>query len=552
MSIKFLKSVEDYPRLVYNDKWYYLPLITRKVAANVSPAARKTMFAKVNSLGLLGIDGFKVTVEVDLSGGLPKFDIVGLPDTAVKEAKDRVRSAIKNSGFDYPVSRITVNLAPADIKKEGPIYDLPILVGILLASEQIKKIPKNACFIGALSLNGDVSEINGVLPMAIKAKESGYDKIFVPFANAAECRIIEGIQAYAVRNVRELADYLSGKGEFTEVETVPYTFVEQSEEWEDFADVKGQFDARRALEIAAAGGHNVLMVGSPGSGKSMLAKRIPSILPDMTFEEAIEATKIHSIAGELPADTEILHKRPFRSPHHTISPIGLSGGGSVIKPGEISLAHNGVLFLDELPEFTRQAMEILRQPMEDGKITISRVSGTVTYPSRFMTVAAMNPCKCGYYGHPKKRCTCPPHAAEKYMAKISYPLLDRFDIHVDVQSVEYDALSSKEKGESSADIKKRVNKARAIQLRRFAETNIVCNAQMSPSQTRRFCLLTSEAQNALKLAFEKLGLSARAYDKVLRVSKTIADLDGSDIIDTAHILEAVQYRSLDRKYWKKI
>ena len=510
------------------------------------------MFAKVDSLGLQGIDGFKVTVEVDLSGGLPKFDIVGLPDTAVKESKDRVRSAIKNSHFTYPVSRITVNLAPADTKKEGPIYDLPILIGILLASEQLKAIPDKSCFIGALSLNGDVSAINGVLPMAIKAKEEGFENIFVPFENAAECRIIEGVNAYAVKNVRELVAFLQGDAPLEKVKTVAYTFLENDPNLEDFADVKGQFDARRALEIAAAGGHNVLMVGSPGSGKSMLAKRIPSILPDMTFEEAIETTKIHSIAGELPTDTEILHRRPFRSPHHTISPIGLSGGGSVIKPGEISLAHNGVLFLDELPEFTRQAMEILRQPMEDGKITISRVSGSITYPSRFMTIAAMNPCKCGYYGHPTKRCTCPPHAAEKYISKISYPLLDRFDIHVDVQSVEYDALADKKPGESSAEIKKRVNKAREIQLQRLADTEIVCNAQMSPSQTRKYCILTDEAQQTLKLAFEKLGLSARAYDKVLRVSRTIADLDGCDMIENSHILEAVQYRSLDRKYWKKV
>lgn len=510
------------------------------------------MFSKVNSLGLQGIDGFKVAVEVDLSSGLPKFDIVGLPDTAVKESKDRVRSAIKNSGFTYPVSRITVNLAPADTKKEGPIYDLPILVGILLASEQINRIPENSCFIGALSLNGEISKINGVLPMVIKAKEEGFENIFVPYGNAAECRIVEGINSYAVKNIKELAAFFRNEGELTKVETVEYRFFENDADFEDFEDVKGQFDARRALEIAAAGGHNVLMVGSPGSGKSMLAKRIPSILPDMTFDEAIEATKIHSIAGELSSDTEILHRRPFRSPHHTISPVGLSGGGTVIKPGEISLAHNGVLFLDELPEFSRQAMEILRQPMEDGKITISRVTGTITYPSRFMTIAAMNPCKCGYYGHPKKRCTCPPHAAEKYISKISYPLLDRFDIHVDVQSVEYEELSSKEKGECSADIKKRVNDARVIQLRRFEGTNIVCNAQMSPAQTRSFCILTEDAQNTLKLAFEKLGLSARAYDKVLRVSRTIADLDASEIIETHHILEAVQYRSLDRKYWKKV
>lgn len=509
------------------------------------------MFSKVSSLGIQGIDGFNVSVEVDISNGLPKFDIVGLPDTAVKESKERVRSAIKNSGFEYPISRITVNLAPADIKKEGALYDLPILVGILLASKQIIRIPDKSVFIGALSLNGEVSSINGVLPMAIKAREEGFENIFVPFENAAECKIIDGIQSYGVKNIRELCEFFEGKGELAPIEKAQYMPNSTDAYLEDFSDVKGQFEARRALEIAAAGGHNVLMIGAPGTGKSMLAKRLPSILPDMTFDEAIEATKIHSIAGELPTNTEILHRRPFRSPHHTISPAGLSGGGTIIKPGEISLAHNGVLFLDELPEFTRQAMEILRQPIEDGKITISRVSATITYPSRFMAIAAMNPCKCGYYGHPTKQCTCPPHAAEKYIAKISYPLLDRFDIHVDVQPIEYNELSSKEKGESSADMKKRVDKARNRQLERFKDISITCNAQMSPAQTRKYCLLSEDAERSLKLAFDKLGLSARAYDKVLRVAKTIADLDESDLIEQTHILEAVQYRSLDRKYWRK-
>lgn len=509
------------------------------------------MFSKVVSMGIQGIDGFIVTVEVDISGGLPKFETVGLPDAAVKESKERVRAAVKNSGFTYPVSRITVNLAPADIKKEGPIYDLPILVAMLAASEQLKPLPENSAFIGELSLNGEISPVNGVLPMAIKARQAGIKNIFVPYANAAECKIIKGLNSFAVKNVKELTDHINKINNLKPIETIEYSQCREECECEDFADVRGQFEAKRALEIAAAGGHNVLMIGSPGTGKSMLAKRLPSILPDLTFEEAVEATKIHSIAGELPSDIPILRKRPFRSPHHTISPAGLSGGGTIIKPGEISLAHNGVLFLDELPEFSRQSMEILRQPIEDGKITISRVSGSVTYPCKFMAIAAMNPCKCGYYGHPTKKCTCPPHAAEKYIAKISYPLLDRFDIHIDVQPVEYDALSSAEKGESSAEIKKRVDKARKRQSERFEGTATTCNAQMTPSQTRKFCILSDDARRTLKLAFEKLGLSARAYDKVLRVSKTIADLDESDIIDIQHIMEAVQYRSLDRKYWRK-
>lgn len=509
------------------------------------------MFAKTDSFGLLGIDAFRVSVEADISTGLPKFDIVGLPDAAVKESKERVRSAIKNSKLTYPVSRITVNLAPADVKKEGAVYDLPILVAMLAASGQLKCTLSESAFIGALSLNGDVTAINGVLPMVIKARELGYKNIFVPADNAAECSAVEGIKSYAVKSVNELLMHLKGEQILEPIKNTLYSIDENMHFDEDFSDVKGQFEARRALEIAAAGGHNVLMIGAPGAGKSMLAKRLPSILPDMTFDEAIEATKIHSIAGTLPSGEAILTKRPFRSPHHTISSVGLAGGGIKQRPGEISLAHNGVLFLDELPEFTRQAMEVLRQPIEDGKIAISRASGTVVYPCKVMAVAAMNPCKCGYFGHPTRACTCPPHAAEKYVAKISYPLLDRFDIHVDVQPVEYDNLAGNEKGESSAEIKKRVNRARAVQLERFKESGITCNAHMSPGQTRKFCILTNEAQSTLKTAFEKLGLSARAYDKILRVARTIADLDESEKIEDYHITEAVQYRSLDRKYWRK-
>jgi len=508
------------------------------------------MLAKVLTCAVVGLDGELVEVEVDISSGLPALNIVGLPDTAVQEAKERVRSAIRNSGLAFPRNRITVNLAPADIRKEGPAYDLPIAIGILIASEQVVADVSRSLFLGELSLDGRVRHTHGILPMVALARERGIATVFVPEVDGREASLIGGVEIIPVASLAQLAAHLQGAAPIAPFESSEASVAAADVRWNgvDFCHIKGQDHVKRALEVAAAGGHNVLMAGPPGAGKTLLARALPSILPPMTSEEALEVTKIYSVSGLLPSDTPLISQRPFRSPHHTISHAGLVGGGRQPRPGEISLSHRGVLFLDELPEFGHSMLEVLRQPLEDRVVTISRAQGHITFPANFMLVSAMNPCPCGFYGDPGRECTCSEGTVLRYQKRISGPLLDRIDIFVEVPRVDYEKLAGDATGEPSENVRQRVEKARVRQQERFAGTRLVCNAEMSPVEVREYCQnpLEDSAKSLLRLAMNQLALSARSFHRVLKLARTIADLAGSEVIGTPHVAEALQYRQRGR------